>query len=68
MKEKNKILLYYCKDDDSPLKIEVGDFLTLKIPCMGNQPGTKGAIYDVYVYSDDDEPTSGGISVISPEW
>lgn len=28
--------------------LEVGDVVTLKVACLGNEPGTKGVVYEIY--------------------
>lgn len=28
--------------------LEVGDVVVLKVPCLGNEPGTKGVVYELY--------------------
>ena len=42
--------------------MQVGDVVELKVPCMGNMPGTKGVVYDTY--QDFDNPFLKGVCVI----
>lgn len=42
--------------------LEVGDVVTLSTSVLGNKPGTRGVVYDVY--EDFDDQTKRGASII----
>ena len=43
-------------------KLKVGDVVTLAMPMLECNPGTRGVIYDVY--KDFDDPNKRGVSII----
>jgi hypothetical protein len=44
------------------MKLQVGDVVTNSMPILGNEPGTRGVVYEVY--QDFDEPEKQGASII----